>query len=1621
MSQGYNHHTTAPPPPPRSTRPMSYMAGDDHAGREEQPVPQSPYPQYSPPLPQAPQSPSAQPYNPQNYAQTNNYHPQYQSHSLPARAFSATGPRPYNPAAYSNTIRSGYGTLSSSHAPVSAAYSPVQYSPPPPPAHSAFPSSPQPSTSAHGHAATYQAYRANQTAPGAQQPLPDRLQQSPSLNDHSPVSYGSPSPNLPDRNSPGFMIASPGTTPNTGNGPFPPPRRSLPPTPEYPDISDYNTGTHPHSRPLPQRPMPDFDEPPPSFDEITSSPALPLSSVQQRQAEQLAQDALFDEVEAVLMTGGPATGINSPGTARGARHESSYSNHRNSYESHSLSQPHTPIANGTTYDDYDSEAEAEAGLQAMREAEEDEQSGFRQSRVSTVTTAVQANIAEPSFAGADDAEDYTGIDMAAFSGGFDAHMAYGGAADQLLSATTPATSTVSNFGRTFPSVSSGSMQLTQPPTRNTSLTAPSYGTTQPATVEDSGFGGFVDPAASSRRKMSFDEGDDDQYYEEHFGDEEVYVQADGRYDRPLPPPPEEQYSDGASEYAASNGQQVPYFPRSVSLNQPATSQVSAPATRRAKTDAEERKRLTTMRASMYGNNEPIFETGSNQGDLDLPALPAGKRFQPQKLGARDYNRCLEPWALSSLLNWLRVVTDGVTELRHHTLVEALIALFTYKVPNINITDAESLAAIVITNFETAQLLVQDEEWSRLVPGDITGVMFQLTGEGCYSRTVHADNSGDRCYSHYCQRTVRKLAVIDPWARQPDWMTFYKLTKEAIDESKRNKKEIELQNNLHEIVTSEESYMGELNVLNMVYRGALVNANPSVIPPKRLTKFVEEVFGKLDAVEKANDDFLLPQLRFRQKEEGPWVKGFSDIFRSWVRKAKAAYVEYAANFPKANYLMKHEIQNNMMFTSFCEGARNNKLSNRLEWYNFLKAPITRLQRYSLLLSTVHKNMKEESEEKSNLAIAIEEVKAITLECDSRVAEGERKTDMAEISSKIKLRKEMKGVDLALDQWGRQLYMKGDLQRMGTSRFTWLETYALLFDNYFVLSKIVHGRDVTTADRLEVFDVSKMPIPMDLLILESVDDDPVVKSSVKGISTVSAAPTRTPSGLPTSPSASTNGLSKIASHQTVTNLDAAAGSKAHDEKILYPFKVRHLGKELFTLFASSAQARKTWCEKIIEAKTKHAASLFAQHAEPFSLRVVADHSFAYESSLGNQRSVIIKGTPLNRAIEDVDRIYAHTGRPAPICRARVNCATTFFQPHGRQMIIVGTDYGVYVTDAANPRGWTRVVNALKVTQAAVLEEFNLLVVISDKSLVAYHLDIVCPPSTHTATGGSLSANDSIRRAPQKLSGARDVGFFTTARMKDRALVFYKKRDGLSSVFKVLEPVYQKSTEKRSRFHIHHRGNTDSFRDYDDFYIAADTRSINVFATTIAIASTKGFEVLNLDKKQPWSVPDLKQAHVATIAARLQGMEPLAMFKLDEASAAVQTVAGTSAHARHSSVSAGSGAGEFLCVYEECAVYINKHGDISRSVVLEFVGRAREACLIGGYLVLFDQDFVEVRNALNGNLKQVIAGRDVRCLDNGRGGTAGQARTIKFALQHPEIDRSQLIVEMVLAGFGSNGSGW
>ncbi|KAJ5451060.1 hypothetical protein N7491_000242 [Penicillium cf. griseofulvum] len=1605
---------------------------------------------------------SSQPaYNPQQYglphAQSQPvlaYNPQTYTGSSASYAAPASAHQPYNPAAYQSTTVSGMSSpvlprrqSAASHygqtppTPQSYGFSPHQ--PPLPPPRSADhpyggrsyqPMSPNPlspnlspsyvpSSSPgimHMPPATSRPYYSNSQGAAYDLPAPQYIPEVPS----GSFEEQPPAPPVHQTHANGLYGNRPSVS-HSGAG------RILPTPPvqsELPMRTDTLT-RHPQSRPLPGPPV---DESRTNGNRLPAEPPMAY------------EDVLREDEAAALDSQNFARRHSSR-----ASHASSVSRmHFSPDEEHTHTNDNTETGAGhmVNYDAYSdgSDPEATAGLIMWQEdiAREERLQG----RMRRETNASGSNISPGGHSPHSDPHgdsDFGGQDLAQLEGGYQANIHYG---EQH---SDPAGNGFSGTSGSFRSPVSPDGRGEyygeyEHPDIAYEYAKRLHHTPADARVDASGTGGLAAPDAYSRR-MSFDYGDEGETpYQTHSGDqsddesphrsapEDLFFHPGMR---PLPPAPvgpagnvdlksilmpAGTYNrDSEPQDDLDNYSQHDPLPANHCgslwrcFAEPVPSSAVIIFVDPYWASQQQQELLLQLRQKELPHIDPAAAAAAMT--LDLPSIPAGRRkkFHPAKLSSEQFKKCSEPWALSSLLSWIRDLSEDETDLREQTIADAMVALFTHKVPTMNIADAETLAARVVSGMLEEGALVKEEEWVKFGSGTLSGILFQITGTGCYSPRLHLHemhiedtDSFGRCYSHHCMRTLKKVnlkaQMMAPQKKIEDWVTFYKVPKEVWEA--HPKKEVDRQNNLHEIVTTEDSYITQLDVLRELYRDQLARMNPPIIPAKRLPKFLADVFGKVDAVKRVNEDFLLAQLKYRQKEQGPFISGFSDIFREWIRKAKNVYIDYAATFPTANYLVRKEAERNPHFKQFLNQAREHKLSSRLSWDTFLKAPITRIQRYTLLLATVHKNMVKDSEEKANLAQAIEEIKVVALECDNKVGEMNKKADLMELASKLQLRPDMKKeVELNLEHLGRQIIHRGELQRPGTRTRFLVDTHAILFDHYLVLAKIFTMRD--RAVKYERYDISKLPIPMDLLGLESTDDDPVIKSSVRGVATVTPSQAGAASPLAHSGSGASGGNGSV--------------DNSRDDKILYPFKIKHLGKTgTYTLYAFSVQSRMEWCQKIIEAKTKHAAALFSQNAEPFRLRVLADTAFAYSDHAPGSKSVTIKGTPLHRAIKEVEKQYESSKtRPPAVCKTAVNCATVFQQPPGRIMCAIGTDYGVYMSELNNPRGWYRAIPIIRVTQVAVFEDFNLLLLIADRSLIAYHLDVVCPANGKA----SQSSQDSARRAPQKLSGNREVGFFAAGRLKDRYLVLYKKREGLSSTFKVLEPVLQKSSTNKSRL-FSRRSQTEFFRDYDEFYIPAETYRINMFHSSLAISTQKGIEVLTLDKKHSWSVPDFssndtQDAHdtLHSIANRISGLKPLGMFRLSES--------------------------EFLVAYQQCAVYVNKHGDVSRSVVMEFVGSAHTACLYGKFLILFNEDFVEVRNAMNGRLRQVIPGHNVVCIDDGSkvpgslngnaqastGGSmslasgfsgasngspapTGMGNTVKICMQHPEYERSQIVLELL-----------
>ena len=1140
-----------------------------------------------------------------------------------------------------------------------------------------------------------------------------------------------------------------------------------PTPPEHSELRSDSIGRHPQARPLPGPPS-DVESDADYFGHGNGS-----GHGQYGGQEEGDYDDLMQEVEAAVMgRPPPATSRQSQKDSRPRGHRSmdnENTSQRNSQASNSFS--HANGNPGQTdreqYRDYDcdsdnSDAEAEAGLAAMHLA--DEQDAAEAARRQSDMPSYRRSQSSEHFAqhvrdsGDSSSDSDVRVDMSTYGGGFSGGYHYGDETTAHEYANN-----CDDQGRPFAATRSSQRSGASASTLAAAgglynYPAPGQDSMHPfapARVDTGGTGGLSEPGAHPRR-LSFDDGDEVTLVdtEDSFpsgapspsraGLPDMFFHPSSGLSRPLPVAPADQTvpqlmpagtyrdpekllqfdeygrprfpvaPDAYNQLLSASGTPVPRSSSLVSHG----SQPQAIQPIRSKTDADRARILKQQQqsgyrsASIYGT-DAFGDVAVDQSAelLDLPTIPAGKRrkFNPTKLSTSDYQKCGEPWALSSIVAWLKEMSEGEADLKEHAVVDGIVNLFTHKVPTMNTADAEALGAKVVRAMLDSRTLIKEEEWVKFGSEELSGVLFQLTGTGCYSSRVHTEPLPGRCYAHHCMRTLKKInlqtQILEPQRKVEDWATFYKIKKQ--DTEPVDSKEVERQNNLHEIVTTEDMFMDQLNVLRVLYRDELAKWQPPIIATKRRDQFLEDVFGKVDAVKRVNEEYLLAQLKYRQDEQGPWIVGFSDIFREWIRKAKSAYIDYAASFPNATFLIRQESDRNLLFRQFLDQMRDNERSKRLGWDTYLKAPITRLQRYGLLLATVYKNMTKDSEEKANLAVAMEEIKVVTMECDARVAEMSKTVDLSELAAKLKLRPGMENVLLNLTHLGREVIFRGDLQRMGSARFSWVDSHAILFDHYFVLAKVVETRHPSGGDKGAKYDVSKLPIPMDLLVLESTNDDPVTKS-MKGLGSVTTVSTR--AGAPAeiranrqsqpSPQIGPNTLVHVDSASSVASMKTNGSSKtmvpstvlesSHHDKIMYPFRIRHLGRsEVYVLYAPTEQNRQDWCSKIIEAKTRHAASLYKQNAEPFRLRVIADTAFAYDAMTGSNKGIKIRGTPLDRATQDVEEMFKGTGpRQNPVCRAAVNCATAFTQPSGTAMVAIGTDFGVYISDYNNPRGWTRV---------------------------------------------------------------------------------------------------------------------------------------------------------------------------------------------------------------------------------------------------------------------------------------------------------------------------------------------
>ncbi|KAI5284016.1 hypothetical protein KEM54_001649, partial [Ascosphaera aggregata] len=475
-------------------------------------------------------------------------------------------------------------------------------------------------------------------------------------------------------------------------------------------------------------------------------------------------------------------------------------------------------------------------------------------------------------------------------------------------------------------------------------------------------------------------------------------------------------------------------------------------------------------------------------ELDLPVIPQGRqgRLEPSKLTNVHFDKCEEPWALTSLVAWLRKLCQEVTDLSEDSLVKSLINLFTYKVPMIPIFDAEALASQVVKSMLAAGVLIEEEQWVNFGQGSLSGVLWQFTGQGCYSSKVHIsedqeDHANTRCYSQTCMRKRINLQGLLNDDYPALWHDLWKLNLAELSLSNDEK---EYQNAMHELV---HVSMSKLRILEYVgYHVPLRLQTKSygplpVMGSKELKRFTSDVFGHYAMLAEAlKESFILP-LRSREDDQGPFVKGMSDIIRDFTKKARPAFTAFVLANAKADYLFKRERDTNHLFRKFVNDDMRQEAPGRADWDAL---SITAIQLVPSSKATIEKMIKNctNPREKENLQKAYEEWHKLGIHLNEKQLEADIMYGPQILAQKLRLRDvKFHKRDLHLDSPGRKIIYESDLIRNSQNSWNQQNIKGILLDNYMIFAKVnINGkRDAS----IHEYDVNKLPIPMRLLVLEN----------------------------------------------------------------------------------------------------------------------------------------------------------------------------------------------------------------------------------------------------------------------------------------------------------------------------------------------------------------------------------------------------------------------------------------------------------------------------------------------------------------------------------------------------------
>jgi RHO1 GDP-GTP exchange protein 1/2 len=372
----------------------------------------------------------------------------------------------------------------------------------------------------------------------------------------------------------------------------------------------------------------------------------------------------------------------------------------------------------------------------------------------------------------------------------------------------------------------------------------------------------------------------------------------------------------------------------------------------------------------------------------------------------------------------------------------------------------------------------------------------------------------------------------------------------------------------------------------------------------------------------------------------------------------------------------------------------------------------------------------------------------------------------------------------------------------------------------------------------------------------------------------------------------------------------------QKEAYPVTFKHLGKGAYELqlYAPSAVQRKKFIEMVEAQQTK-----LRERSSNFYTKTILCANFFNSQN-------------------------------------RVNCLVP---TDGGRKLIYGTDNGIYTADrwpkdkSVKPR---RILDATQVTQIDTLEEYRLLLVLSNKTLQSYPFEALDPQN-----------QNSLATRPRKIQGHSN--FFKAGIGLGRHLVCSVKTSQLSTTIKVYEPVnnmaegkkkpalskmFASGQESLKPFKVFlstlHEESPDLPTPFQEFYIPAESSSVHYLRSTLCVGCARGFEVVSLETTERQALLDQADTSLDFVTRR-ENVKPIHIERLS---------------------------GEFLLNYSEFSFFVNRNGWRARQDwKIQWEGTPQAFAVNYPYILAFEPNFIEFRHYETSELIHIMTGKNLRML--------------------------------------------